>query len=245
MSRLPALALSLCLTACAAPMGRALLAPREPEPQSSPRPPQQPLPIPRRSEPVWRPGQPLMHGFLGVSSFEHVEADGGAAGSIDGDEGDLDELPLIGGGAQWLLGGERIHYGLEGLLSFSWRGDTEAFVIGGMGAAIAVDIDLLLFELYGGPFASMFLGDKLRLYGAAGPLLQFADYSQSGNGLGDDGSGFGAGWYARSGLEFVLPSRTLIGFGLRWSDTTVDLDGNIGDLEIEGLQAMLTVSRGI
>ena len=186
-----------------------------------------------------------MQGFLGASFFEHVEVEDSGPGSVDGDRGDLDQLPLIGGGAQWLLGGERVNYGLEGLLSFSWRGDAEAFVIGGGGAAVAVDVDLLLLEFYGGPFASMFLGEKLRLYGAAGPLFQFADYSQTGSGLADDGSGFGVGWYARSGIEFVLPSRTMIGFGLRWSDSTVDLGGNIGDLEIEGMQAMLTVSRGI
>ena len=161
------------------------------------------------------------------------------------DDGDLDELPVIGGGAQWKLGGERVDFGLEGLMSFSWRANAEAFVIGGGGAAVAVDVDISLFELYGGPFASLFLGDKLRLHGAAGPILQFADYEQEGGGLADDGSGFGAGWYARTGLEFVLPARTLLGFGVRWSDSTVDLGSGLGDLELEGLQAVVTVSRGI
>lgn len=208
--------------------------------------PQQDSPAgPRSFRPEWQVGQPLMHGFLGVSFFETVEVEDNGGGSIDGDRGDLDQLPLIGGGAQWKFGGERVDYGLEGLLSFSWRGDAEAFVIGGGGAAVAVDVDLLLFELYGGPFASTFLGEKLRLYGGAGPLLQFADYAQSGNGLAEDGSGFGVGWYARTGLELMLPSRTLIGIGTRWSDTSVDLDGGLGDLEVEGLQAVLTVSRGL
>ncbi len=190
----------------------------------------------------WAPGQPLMHGFLGVSKFSSVEV---SDADVDGDDGDLDQLPVIGGGAQWKLGGDRVALGMEGLLSFSWRADAEAFVIGGGGAAVAVDVDLMLLELYGGPFASMFLGEKLRLYGAAGPLLQFADYQQSGGGPSDDGSGFGAGWYARTGLEFALPSRTLIGFGVRWSDTTVDLGGGLGDLEIDGLQGLFTVSRGL
>lgn len=190
----------------------------------------------------WQNGQPLMHGFLGVSTFSKVEADNGR---IDGDDGDLDELPLIGGGAQWRLGGRNLDLGLEGLMSFSGRADAAAFVVGGGGAAVAVDVDLLIFELYGGPFASKFLGENLRLYGALGPLMQWADYDQTGNGLADDGSGFGFGWYARTGLEFALPSRTLLGFGARWSDSSVDLGNSLGDLEIDGLQLLFTVSRGI
>lgn len=201
-----------------------------------------PGPAPSSSGLPWANGQPLMHGFLGVSTFEKVELDNGR---IDGDEGDLDELPLIGGGAQWRFGGRNLDLGLEGLLSFSGRANAAAFVVGGGGAAVAVDVDLMIFELYGGPFASVFLGDKLRLYGAAGPLMQWANYDQSGNGLADDGSGFGYGWYARTGLEFVLPSRVMLGLGARWSDSSVDLGSGLGDLEIDGLQVLFTVSRGL
>ena len=82
-------------------------------------------------------------------------------------EGELDQLPLLGGGGQWKLGGRRVDLGLEGLLGLSGRADAEAFAIGGGGAAVAVDVDLLLIDVYGGPFASMFLGDKLRVYAAA------------------------------------------------------------------------------
>ena len=255
MTRLSTLCLSLCLTACAAPAGRAVLDSSAPPVElrsdvelrsAAPAPVQQPVPgVPRRPAMEWRPGQPLMHGFFGASMFDKVEADASGGAIVDGDRGDVDEYPVIGGGAQWKYGGgERIDWGLEGLMSFGWRGDAEAFVIGGGGATVAIEVDLLIFELFGGPFASVFLGDKLRVYGAVGPIMQFADYSQSGN-LDDDGSGFGYGWYARTGAEFVLPSRTLLGFGVRWSDTEVDLGGSLGDLEMEGVQAVLTVSRGI
>lgn len=185
-----------------------------------------------------------MQGFLGYTSFENISADGSGT-TVDGDEGDVDHLPLIGGGAQWKLGGKRIDFGLEGLLSFAGSANAAAFVSGGGGAVVAVDVDLLLFDLYGGVFASLFLGDKLRLYGAVGPLLEWAEWDQSGNGLDDNGSGFGVGTYARTGFEFALPSRTLVGFGVRWSDSTVDLGGALGDLDIEGLQMLFTVSRGL
>jgi opacity protein-like surface antigen len=200
--------------------------------------------IPSRSALEWRDGQTLLQGFIGWTTFSEVSVEGDGA-EIDGDRGDVDEFPLIGGGGQLKLGGERVDFGVEGLLSFGGRANAEAFVIGGGGAAVAIDVDMLVFELYGGPFASVFLGDKLRLYGAAGPLMQFIEYEQEGNGFEDDGSGFGAGFYARTGLELALPSRMLIGIGTRWSDTSVDLGGNLGDLDVEGLEWLITVSRGI
>jgi hypothetical protein len=238
---------SVCATACATPAAPALLAAvpsASPEPSGGLPPRQQPFPPQRARGHAWDPGEPLMHGFFGFSKFQDVEVDGSGGGRIDGDRGDLDEIPVLGGGAQWKMGGERLDYGLEGLLSFGWKGDAEAFVVGGGGAAVAIDVDLLLFELFGGPFLSAPLGDHVRLYGAAGPLLQFADYSQSGA-LDDDGSGFGVGWYARTGFEFHVGGGTLIGFGARWSDSEVDLGSGLGDLQIEGLQGVLTVSRGI
>ncbi len=184
-----------------------------------------------------------MQGFIGYTSFQKVSLDTGPS-TIDGDEGDLDNLPLIGGGAQWKLGGKRIDYGIEGLMSFSGSANATAFVIGGGGAAVAVDVDLLVFDLYGGLFASAFLGEKLRVYGAAGPLMEWAQWDQSGNALDDNGSGFGVGTYARTGFEFGLPSRVLVGFGVRWSESSVDL-GSLGDLDMDGLQFLFTVSRGL
>jgi len=192
----------------------------------------------------WHEGQPLMHGFFGVSSYSKVET---GNGEVDGDEGDLDQLPVIGGGAQWKLGGERFDIGFEGILSFSGAANASAVAVGGGNAGVAVDVDLLIFELYGGPFVSLFLGEKLRAYVSGGPILQWANYDQqsSSSFYDDDGSGLGSGWYVRTGLEFALASHTLIGFGVRWSESSVNLGGNLDDLEIEGLQGLFTVSQGL
>ena len=82
---------------------------------------------------------------------------------------------------------------------------------------------------------------------SGGPLLQWANYDSEDSvfGFDDDGSGFGAGWYARAGLEFAVSRSTLIGFSVRWSESSVDLGGNLDDLEIEGLQGLFTVSQGL
>ncbi|MFN0242760.1 MAG: hypothetical protein ACKVWV_07685 [Planctomycetota bacterium] len=200
---------------------------------------------PRTSRPTWEVGQSLMQGYFGVSEYDTVEVDGGSGATIEGDEGELDDLPVLGGGAQFKLGGERLDYGLEGLFSFAGSANAAAFAVGGGGAVIAVDVDLMLFDLYGGPFVSTFLGEKLRVYASVGPLMQWAVYDQSGGGLDADGDGFGYGAYARAGFEFVLPSRTMLGLGMRWSDSKIDLGGDVGDLDIEGAQLLFTVSRGI
>jgi hypothetical protein len=114
--------------------------------------------------------------------------------------------------------------------------------IGGDGAAVTVDVDLFVFDLYGGPFASAFLGDAIRTHVSAGPLMQWAQYEEASVFDDSSASGFGLGWYARTGLEFALSPRTMIGAGVRRADTKVDLDSNLGDLDLEGFQFAITVS---
>ncbi len=194
--------------------------------------------------PGWFIGQPLFQGFFGASLLEQVDITSGGNVEVDGDDGSLDQLPLIGGGAQWKLAGDDVDVGLEGLFSFSGRANAEAFAFGGGGAVVAIDVDLLLIDVYGGPFVSLDLGDHARIYGAGGPVMQFADWDQElDDDTREDGDGFGTGFYARAGIEFEIPTGDFIGFGVRWSDTTVDLSGGLGDLEIEGVQVVFTVSR--
>lgn len=208
-----------------------------------PPPPQAPRTVPGGpagpASSQWRRGGAVLQGYFGAALLETVERTGGSRPPVDGDA----ELPIIGGGGQWKLAGDRVDFGLEGLLGFGWRSGAGAVAIGGGGAAVAVDIDLLMFELYGGPFASMFLGDGLRAYAGAGPLMQWAHYEETSAFDDGDSSGFGVGWYARTGLEFVVGGGSMIGVGARWSDSEVDLDSGLGDLELEGLQIVLTFSQ--
>lgn len=197
----------------------------------------------RSSRPEWEQWQALLQGYIGITANEDVSLDGGSLDPVDGAGSDLDQLGVLGGGCQIKLGGERVDLGIETMVSFSGRANVQAFAFGGSGAAVALDVDLLLVDLYGGPFASAFLGDRLRVYGAVGPLLQFAEWDQSSDVGDENGSGFGFGTYARAGFEFVLPSNALLGFGVRWSESSVDLGSNLGDLDLEGLQAFVTLSR--
>lgn len=189
----------------------------------------------------WREGEALLQGYLGVNSIQDLTIKGGDGEDV---EGSVSQYPVIGGGAQWKVGGERVDFGFEALMSIGGRGNVGAFAVGGGGAAIVVDLDLLIVDFFGGPFLSLPLGDKTRIYGSIGPLVQFAQTHQSSIDPRYNGStsGFGIGVYARTGFEFQIGSGSLIGLGFRWFDSNVDLSTSVGDLEMQSVEAMLTVS---
>ena len=201
--------------------------------------------IPKASRPRWELGGARLQGYLGVTELTDVTrtADSGPGGASTDDNV---TMPTIGGGGQWKLAGNRIDWGLEGLLSISGRGNISALAVGGGGAVVAVNLDLLVVDFYGGPFMSFWLTDRFRLYGGAGPIVVFSNYSQDAqiDTVSRSGSGFGTGWYGRLGTEFLIGGGTAIGIGARFSDTRVDLDSGLGDLDLEGLQYMFTVSTG-
>jgi hypothetical protein len=200
----------------------------------------------RRGRLHWEPEQMVLQGFVGANIYDTVSRTGGASQPVDGSGAEASQMPALGGGAQWKLAGERLDFGLEAMFSFGGRANATAFVAGGGGAAVAVNIDMLAFELYGGPFVSCFIGERARVYASTGPLMEWADYNQefSDTGSTDSGTGFGTGWYARTGFEFALSDNTLIGFGVRWSEATVDLDSGLGELSVEGMQYVFTVTEG-
>jgi len=184
----------------------------------------------------------VLQGYLGVTLLDEFKRSGGSGPDVDGS--DIDTLPLIGGGAQLKLGGERVDWGVEGMLAFNWRANAVAFTSAGGGGTVAVDVNLLVLELYGGPFASMFLGNDWRAYVSAGPLVQFAHYDQDGAAINDSGSGFGVGTYARTGFEYRWSNDTMVGLGARWFDSRIDLDSGLGNIDLSGGQVYLTLTRG-
>ncbi len=200
-------------------------------------------PSQRRST-KWREGQALLQGYLAVNSIQDLSRTGGNSSDIEAGSGSVSQYPVIGGGGQFKLGGKRLDLGLEAMMSLGGRANGGAFVIGGGGAAVAVSLDLLIVDFYGGPFVSVPLGERVRLYGAAGPVVQFANYHQSAAAGVDagTGSGFGFGGYARTGVELEMGPGSFIGVGARWYDTSVNLSSNFGDLDVEGIEAMLTFS---
>jgi hypothetical protein len=197
----------------------------------------------KKPRPSWKVGQAVMQGFIGANFLTDLERNGGNSANVEGSDSET-TVPVIGGGGMWKLAGENIDFGLEGMLSIGWRANAAAFATGSSGAVVAVDVDLVILDLFGGPFVSKFLGDNVRVYASVGPLLEWASYDQQSTLSNASGTGFGAGGYARAGIEFALPSRTMIGLGARWSQTSVSLSDNLGNLHLDGVQALFTVSEG-
>lgn len=193
----------------------------------------------------WNPGQTLLTGYLGAKYLSEFVVSPSGTPPIELAADEYDVLPVVGGGAQLKLAGQSIDFGVEGLIALSGRTDLEAFASSG-GTTVAVfDVNLLVVELYGGPFVSLFVGDRLRLYGAAGPLLQWVGYDQDDSTVEENADGFGGGVYARTGFEFLMPSNKLVGLGARWSESNVDFNGDFGELDLSGLEVFVTYSYGL
>jgi hypothetical protein len=229
-ARSPLLAsMLLGLAACTSPFGHG------PAPQS--------YDIDRDDRPPgWAGGQPAMQGFFGITTVDKVQRKGGSTSTVDSED---TAYPAIGGGGQWRLGGSGVDLGFEGMFGLAGRGSVSAFTAGGGGGTVAVNVDLLTVDLYGGPFASLSFNDKWRAYVAAGPLFRYADYDQHGASIDKSGSGFGTGYYARTGIECAIEPGTMIGFGFLWSESDVGLSNDLGDLRVRSSQLAFTLTRGI
>jgi len=196
----------------------------------------------------WPVGATLAQGYFGVYFVDSAQIAGGSFPPIDPSDEALATMPTIGGGTQYKLGGKHVSWGLEAMIDFAGRADALAFYSGSGGALVAVDVDLASIGLGGGPFASVFLNDRLRAYAAGGALMQWTWYDQEGTTPVDtgEGDGFGTGWYTRAGIELLLPDMaTLLGIGGRWSETTVDLSGGFGKIDLSGTQVLVTVTRSL
>jgi hypothetical protein len=187
-----------------------------------------------------------VQGIFGVSDF-HVSDIGldPSRGEIVDDNGMT--LPMLGGVFQHPLSGGRSHLGIEAGFTFGWQGDVVGFTTGGGGAVVAVDNEVFLTDIFVGPYIDTPLGQTGRAYIGAGPLLQWANVDLDWNtALGHEHAsddGFGYGYYARTGLEFMARPGLWLGFGVRWVDAHVDLSGELKDLDLEGLQYYLSVTE--
>lgn len=191
----------------------------------------------------WERGEVRMQGWLGARILDKIERNYGG-GVTDGADEELSQLPSIGGGALWKFSGQKLDFGFEGLFSANWRTNALAFSSSG-GATIAVDADILLLDFYGGPFLNLPIGSSTRLYAAAGPLVQFAQYQESDTSSTEGGfsSGFGTGWYARAGLEILVGEGLYAGIGARHSSSSVTLSDEMGTLDLEGTEFFFSMTQ--
>ncbi len=192
-------------------------------------------------------------GLLGVVEFDDFRIED-TSGNGDPATLDFAALPQVGGAWTTLPKGERLQVGLECSFLLGFRFDKINYLsLGGSGLRVSIETSLWTFDLAGGVYASLFLdkGGRVRLYGGGGPLVIYADYRSDREETGAGGgtyanyeSAFGLGTYFRTGVEFRVHEKGMLGLGARgmWSD--VDFSDIGGRSELKGIAGFLTYTAG-
>lgn len=192
--------------------------------------------------------------LLGAVQFENLKIDD-SSGNGDTTEIDMSLLPQLGAAWGTVPKGDRFQYGLETSFLLGFQFDDINFIsAGGSGLYVSISTSMWMFDLAGGPYASLFIDKKrnIRLYAAGGPLMVYADYSSDREETGPGGgsyetheSAFGLGLYARAGFEFRLYEKGMLGLGARGTWSNVDLSDVGGSTDLTGFAAFISFTAGL
>lgn len=191
-----------------------------------------------RSTPQSASAQPRISGIIGVTELDQDL----------GSESTEYSLPMIAAAWQMPVRDKVFEFGAEAGFSLGWDSERTSVALGNS-VIVFADNNIRLFDLSLGAYASKKLGERLRLYGGVGPLLQWAsvdlDFENDFNGRdGINENGFGYGYYTRVGLELEVQRGVGVGLVARWVDSKVSLGGLLGDTDLEALQVGLVVTTG-
>ena len=204
------------------------------------------------------PGLSYIQGLIGAASFDEekmtfAETSTEAPGAVSTD--DLSNMPYLGIAGQFALADSDTHVGIDASLLFGWRSDNTSVYTGNGQARVKIDSDLWLVDLGVGLYAQTIMGDRLRLYVAAGPMMLFGEYSDDTtqedltvnplvetSGSNSD-SQFGFGGYAKLGLEYRLYGDAFMGVAVRGISTNLEFDQAIEDGGLAGVQGFVTFTR--
>ena len=187
----------------------------------------------------------VVQALLGAVQYENlkIDVDGGEA------EVDLSIIPQLGAGWGTVPKGDRFQYGLECSFLLGFMADDISFFSTGHGTVVNISSTMWMFDIAGGPYASVVLdkNKKVRIYAAGGPLLTYANYQADASIPEEDHSEsvFGLGLYARTGVEFRIYDKGMLGLGLRGSWASVDLSEVGGKSELTGIAAFVSFTAGL
>ncbi len=187
----------------------------------------------------------VVQALLGAVQYENlkIDVDGGEA------EVDLSIIPQIGAGWGTVPKGDHFQYGLECSFLLGFMADDISFRAGGGSTVVNVSASMWMFDIAGGPYASLFLdkNKKVRIYAAGGPLLTYANYRADASIPEEDHSEsvFGLGLYARTGIEFRIYEAGMLGLGVRGSWASVDLAEVGGKSDLTGMAAFISFTAGL
>ena len=199
-----------------------------------------------------------LQGLVGAAAFENDNLTFVATGLDDPTVpagNDLSSMPCVGIAGQFALTGTGNQVGLDTSLLFGWRSASTSITAGNNQARVEIDSEFWLVDVAVGLYAQAMLGDRWRLYGAAGPLLLFGEYSddaaerdlsvepQQVTRSSNSQSEFGVGGYARVGLEYRMTRSAFVGLAVRGISTNLEFDRTVNDSGLTGLQGFVTFTR--
>jgi hypothetical protein len=198
-----------------------------------------------------------LQAFLGAAQFDNDSVTflkSSADDSTKETSNDLSTMPYLGIGGQYAFSDASSHIGLDATLLIGWRSRSSSIAAANGQARISLDAELWLLDLATGFYAQTILGQRWRIYGAAGPLMLFGQYSEDTEEDNEDSSseavkdsstdsGFGVGGYARVGLEYRLANGSFMGLCGRGIKTDMSFDSSIDNGNLNGFQGFITYSQ--
>ena len=177
------------------------------------------------------------HGFYGKMTISDNNSD------IEGNDFDIS---IFGADAQGPFGGGPLKYGIETGAIFSRDSNIQEFRASsgsnGGTVAVLVEVDSFIIDYFFGGYLGLEPSKWLRLYVGAGPLLIWGmqstepEESDSEEVSSNSEIKFGAGLYARAGIDIFLSEQFGLNIGARINETTLSFEDTEGNVDIEGLQ---------
>jgi hypothetical protein len=177
------------------------------------------------------------HAFLGKMIIPNNDRD------LEG--GDYD-IRIFGADVQKPFGGGTFKYGIETGALFSLDSDVRRFSAssggGGGQVTVSVDVNSLLIDYFFGGYLGFEPAKWLQLKVGAGTLLIYGkretepEASAPEEVTSESESGFGAGLYARAGIDIFLTEKFGISVGARISESTLSFEDTAGKVDVDGWQ---------
>ena len=201
--------------------------------------------------------RPMMQAFFGSLKLDDQTAEWEDIGEDEVDVEFPSSLPSGGVEAEYAYGGgEAFKWGINSGGSIGWK-NSDTRISGGFsgdtGAVIRFDFDNSLFigELHLGGFARAYLGPRVSVYAAAGPMIMYGKHKIEEEEVVSptedeveinttEESSFAFGVYGRAGIDFQYSQGQHVGLGVRYMAAEMDFDKTVGKLDLEGPQVVLT-----
>ena len=137
-------------------------------------------------------------------------------------------------------------YGLEGGGLLSLDSSLRSFRVssggGGGSTSISIDIKSFLIDVFFGGYVGYQPAKWLRLWVGAGPLLIWGSRetdpvaAPADETTSTSESEFGAGVYARAGIDIFFTDTVGLNLGARVTETTLRFENQVGKVDVEGYQ---------